>query len=852
VIILEILRNIFLAPLELIFEVIFTIAFNITHSEGLAIIILSLVVSTLVLPLYKRAEAIEQEQREKEKELSFWTEHIKHHFKGDERYMMLDAYYRENHYNPIHRLKSSISILLQIPFFMAAYDLLGVRAANRFRGVDFLFFTDLSTPDNFLALGSIAINVMPILMTLINILATYIYTRGLPAKTVLRSLILPLIFLIALYNSPLALLLYWTMNNLYSLVKTIIIKNSQKRSAEVQPLKAKTEPAGPVLGQKAGAALFVLAAFFMSVLTGLLIPLAYLSASPEEFINVTDPQNPLRYLLSSFFVAVGFFVVWPGVFFYLAKPKLRNVFTILMIGASAFSAVDYLFFGTNTGTINTTLVFDRAPEYPVTDMILNALIVVVIIAVCIYVSRFKKALTVVFAAIILTTLTISVINAKKVQDSYASVISQIDVYRDMESPKITLSSTGDNVMVIMLDRAVAGYIPYVFNEYPELKEKFDGFVYYPNTVTFAQNTLKTTSALFGGYDYTPEQIDARADETLAVKHDEALKVLPEILSNEGYVTTLMDLPFPGWNWNGDYSSFKDIDNCFAYYPKDFYNSNSEASINAENRRNRNMFMYSIVRCAPLCLQGMIYDDGDYLSVQEDYYGIIDVFENYMVLKKLEEMTVLSDDYQGSLFLIDNETTHDVTTIVDFEGSYYISDGSKELEVSTFYQAATYECLVISMVELGNYMDYLKANGVYDNTRIIIVSDHGADIQIFDELQFEDVNGEWYNCLLMVKDFGSSGFTTDDSFMTNADVPAIALDGIVEDPVNPFTGNPIDTLPKNEGVFVSFSDSPDEKLWNPDLNNGNTFYYDEDCIWFKITGGDIFNEDNWVPIEKPGA
>ena len=105
---------------------------------------------------------------------------------------------------------------------------------------------------------------------------------------------------------------------------------------------------------------------------------------------------------------------------------------------------------------------------------------------------------------------------------------------------------------------------------------------------------------------------------------------------------------------------------------------------------------------------------------------------------------------------------------------------------------------------------------------------------------------------MVKDFGSSGFTTDDSFMTNADVPAIALDGIVEDPVNPFTGNPIDTLPKNEGVFVSFSDSPDEKLWNPDLNNGNTFYYDEDCIWFKITGGDIFNEDNWVPIEKPGV
>ena len=73
----EILRYILLSPLELVFETIFTLAFKITSSEGLAIIILSLVVSTLVLPLYKRAEKIEAEQRAKEKELSRCTNHIK-------------------------------------------------------------------------------------------------------------------------------------------------------------------------------------------------------------------------------------------------------------------------------------------------------------------------------------------------------------------------------------------------------------------------------------------------------------------------------------------------------------------------------------------------------------------------------------------------------------------------------------------------------------------------------------------------------------------------------------------------------------------------------------------------------
>lgn len=133
-IIVQVLRNIFLVPLELAFEAVFQLSFYITRSDGWSIIILSLVVSTLVLPLYRRAEKLESEQRKKEKDLSHWVEHIKKHFHGDEKYMVLSAYYRENNYNPISQLKSSISLLLQIPFFLAAYDLLGVRAAERFSG----------------------------------------------------------------------------------------------------------------------------------------------------------------------------------------------------------------------------------------------------------------------------------------------------------------------------------------------------------------------------------------------------------------------------------------------------------------------------------------------------------------------------------------------------------------------------------------------------------------------------------------------------------------------------------------------------------------------------------------------
>jgi hypothetical protein len=65
-ILLNALWNIIIAPLELVFEVIFVFAYKITNSELIAIILLSLVVSTLVLPLYMKAERIEMEEQKKE------------------------------------------------------------------------------------------------------------------------------------------------------------------------------------------------------------------------------------------------------------------------------------------------------------------------------------------------------------------------------------------------------------------------------------------------------------------------------------------------------------------------------------------------------------------------------------------------------------------------------------------------------------------------------------------------------------------------------------------------------------------------------------------------------------------
>lgn len=660
------------------------------------------------------------------------------------------------------------------------------------------------------------------------------------------------------------------MNNFYSLIKTIIIRI--REDAENKRVDQKSQVSDDKQGKivksfgsrifgKPSSSVFVLGAIYLAVLTGLLIPLSYLSASPAEFVSIVNPQNPLHYLWSSFFVAVGFFVFWPSVFYYLANRILRFVISIAFICASAFSTINFLFFGADTGSLNTSLVFDVNPSYSVKLRILNIVVFLAIIGASFLMYKFKTGIRFVLIAGIMTLLAVSFFSANKIQKSYKDVTNRFDEFQEISAPKITLSQDGKNVMVIMLDKAVSGYIPYIFYEFPELKEQFDGFVYYPNTMSFGPYTLQTTSALFGGYEYTPERMDARIDESLADKHDEALKVMPELFSREGYITSLMELPYAGWSWQGDYSAFSDIENCYAYYPMDFYNDDTESHVNTETRRNRNLFMYSVFRCTPLAFQDLIYDNGDYLSVRKDAFNKYNVLQNYKVLENLENMTTIDNSYSGGLFLFANETTHDVTTMKNynpytlcyFEDSFVISDGDNQLKIWHSYQAETYECLVAAIRELGNYMDYLKDLGVYDNTRIIIVSDHGTDVSLFKDLVFDDYDMERFNCLLMVKDFSATGFTTDRTFMTNADVPTIAMEGIVKNPVNPGTGNPINSDLKHGDVYVDYS--PDygefgEARWNPEYNTGSTFSYDDEAIWFKVVNENIFDKDNWMQVEKP--
>ena len=79
-------------------------------------------------------------------------------------------------------------------------------------------------------------------------------------------------------------------------------------------------------------------------------------------------------------------------------------------------------------------------------------------------------------------------------------------------------------------------------------------------------------------------------------------------------------------------------------------------------------------------------------------------------------------------------------------------------------------------------------------------------------------------------------------MTNADTPSLAFEGLIDDPVNPFTGNKINTDAKGEKKHHIAGTN----TWNPtDYSDSETTL--KDLVWIEFTGNDTSDLSAWRGI-----
>lgn len=464
----------------------------------------------------------------------------------------------------------------------------------------------------------------------------------------------------------------------------------------------------------------------------------------------------------------------------------------------------------------------------------------------------------------------SVVNLITIKTSVDGVSAQY--IAEDRNPHFQLSKTGQNVVVIMLDCAMGEYIPYLFNEKPELEGQFAGFTYYDNTISFGGYTKLGAPALYGGYEYTPIEMNKRTEEPLVAKHNEALKVMPVIFSENGYDVIVFDPAYANYQWIPDLSIYDNYPDVKAYVTRNqFDDPGKKKTVIDQNYRN--FFCFSIMKSMPLFLQPTIYSGGRYYQAGSDFTQTMDdislsagmnadFMDPYYVLMNLPIMTKVTEDGTNTFFLMANDTTHDPmllqepdyipaqnvdNTAYDVEhADRFVIDG-KELKVENAMQMIHYHANMAAMLQLGNWFDYLRENGVYDNTRIILVSDHGRALAHLEEFILDDGSDimkdvELYYPLLMVKDFDSEEFSASDVFMTNADVPTLAMEDIILNPINPFTGKTINCDEKT--AHEQFIIRPEE--WQVDENNGNTFL---PAGWASVKDN-IWNKNNWTFYDEP--
>ena len=197
---------------------------NGLHSLGLGyalcIITITIIIKILFWPLTKRSTISMKRVAAYQPQLKEINEKYKDDPQKKQKRTM--EFMREHKINP---MGGCWPILIQMPIFIGFFYLL--RSAVELRGAQFLWACDLSQPDTIAHIAGFPINPLPLIMGVTMLLQAQL-TPVSPTMDPTQQKImkfLPLMIIVFLYNFSSGLALYWTINNMLSILQTKLTKN---------------------------------------------------------------------------------------------------------------------------------------------------------------------------------------------------------------------------------------------------------------------------------------------------------------------------------------------------------------------------------------------------------------------------------------------------------------------------------------------------------------------------------------------------------------------------------------------------------------------------------------------------
>jgi YidC/Oxa1 family membrane protein insertase len=129
--------------------------------------------------------------------------------------------------NKVSPVSGCLPMAIQMPVFIGFFTM--IRSAIELRGAHFLWVADLSKPDTLFMIPGInfPFNLLPLLMGGSMLWQSHLTppSPGMDQAQAKMMRYLPLIFLVFLYSYSSGLTLYWTVNNLLTILQTKLTKN---------------------------------------------------------------------------------------------------------------------------------------------------------------------------------------------------------------------------------------------------------------------------------------------------------------------------------------------------------------------------------------------------------------------------------------------------------------------------------------------------------------------------------------------------------------------------------------------------------------------------------------------------
>lgn len=202
---------------------------------GWAIIFITVIIKVVFWPLTQASTRSAKRMQMLQPQIKALQEKHKDDPVKAQRKMM--EFWKEHKINP---MSGCLPTLIQMPVFFGFFFM--IRSAIELRGASFLWVGDLSSPDTLFIIPGInfPFNLLPLVMGATMLWQAHLTppSPGMDQAQAKLMRYMPLMFLVFLYNYSAGLTLYWTVQNLLSIVQTKLIRTT----AEVAPLSK-----GPVL-----------------------------------------------------------------------------------------------------------------------------------------------------------------------------------------------------------------------------------------------------------------------------------------------------------------------------------------------------------------------------------------------------------------------------------------------------------------------------------------------------------------------------------------------------------------------------------------------------------------------------